>query len=166
TPGSSSRTYGTTSSPQGPGGTMHQHGRTGRLARAAARTPQRSRRLALLAALFLVAATLAGPAQAQSGGGEAVIEPGTLSGTVTGPGAEPLEGIWVVIESTRYAWESWWAETDADGAYEIEVPPGYYAVRFSPEPGSSELAAEFYDDTYGTPTPVQVVSGEATTGLD
>jgi hypothetical protein len=119
-------------------------------------------RTGLLAVVLLLLGVLVvpGPAQAEPGEGDAAL--GTIAGTVTDPGGDPLEGATVTIRS-----EDDWAETTTgeDGTYEMSVRAGHYPVEFIP-PEGTDLAAEFYDDTYGAPQPVQVVADTTTTGID
>lgn len=52
----------------------------------------------------------------------------TLIGTVTDDDGEPLRGLYVKV--VRAGAVVGWAETDANGHYEIPVPAGVYEVRF------------------------------------
>lgn len=94
--------------------------------------------------------------------------PGTITGTVTGPGATPVEDVQVVVTQPGPFGEGPFIEpvlTAADGTYEIEVAAGMYAVEFTP-PSGSTLAPEAWDDTYGTPDPVEVLPSTETSGID
>ncbi len=125
-----------------------------------ARTCRRSRarsRIAVVMVLVLVSAvSAAGPdAGAQVAEGD-----GSISGTVTDPDGDPVEGATVTA--------AWYlsAETDANGEYLIEsLPSGNFSVQFTPPPGS-DLAPELYDDSYTVPTPIRVTDGELTPGID
>ncbi len=53
--------------------------------------------------------------------------PRTISGTVLGPDASPVQGLWVGLSPTGlwpWQWETQWAYTGADGSFEIRLPEG------------------------------------------
>jgi hypothetical protein len=51
-----------------------------------------------------------------------------LTGTVTDEDGEPLRGLHVKVVQGEEVIA--WVETDCNGCYEIEVPPGNYDVKF------------------------------------
>jgi hypothetical protein len=113
--------------------------------------------------VVLVAALLVGvlaPSMSGAGATDRAAS-GTITGTVTDPGGDPIEGAMV----TSWYWDYESTYTGADGTYELTVSPGNLPVQFFP-PEGSDLAPEYYDDTYGTPTPVHVVSGAESAGID
>jgi hypothetical protein len=102
----------------------------------------RSSRAVLLGiGLFLLSLVASPPVHAQQWG--------TVEGTVTeaGDGA-PIPGVTVVVNGTDYG-----TATTADGAYELRVPAGRYALRFS-------------SVGYSTRVDSVVVRDDATTRLD
>jgi hypothetical protein len=86
---------------------------------------------------------------------------GSLSGTVTGPGAQPLAGICATVfphvgDPTPVV-----AITGADGSYTVPAAvPGSYQVEFSSGCGAVGYATATF------PSPVTVTTGTATTGID
>jgi hypothetical protein len=110
-------------------------------------------------ALLTPAAADAGPTGT---GGEGGATPeGTLSGTITDPEGDPVADAWVSAGSSNFVVE---VGTDEDGTYSISLPPGYYAVEVVPD--GTALAGEYYDDSYTSHTPVQVISDQETAGID
>jgi len=100
---------------------------------------------------------------------------GSISGTVhNGDGSVPLQGICVVVDmGNGGSLES--AATAADGTYTLSgLAPGPYVIRFdnhgdcgsTPNPGS--WVTQWYDDatSFGAATPVNVVAGANTPGID
>lgn len=68
---------------------------------------------------------------------------GTITGVVTGPSGEPLQGI-VVEAFPSFGAEAVFASTDASGAYVLTgIAPLPYAVRFSP-PETENLRVQYY----------------------
>jgi len=118
------------------------------------------RRAALVPALLLAVLVPATVATAQS---EAVDPPpmGTVSGTVTDPGGDPVEGVEVFVGY----WDGNSATTGADGTYEVLAPVGNNIVEFV-TPDDSPFASEYWDDSYGEPTPLRVEAGAEVTGID
>jgi protocatechuate 3,4-dioxygenase beta subunit len=119
------------------------------------------RRWGLVIALVVALATLP-----SADLGAAAPPPGTITGTITGPGGVPVEGATVVAYGSTYYEEGGnFDETAADGTYEITVRAGNYAVEVVP-PADSDLAPERWDDSYGRPTPVAVAAGAETADID
>ncbi len=91
---------------------------------------------------------------------------GDISGTVTDPDGEPVEGVTVVVRNLQYGFVNS-AETDVDGAYTVTgLDPGDYKVHF--QGGELGLLDEYYDDAmlFSTAEVVTVGSGAAVTGID
>jgi hypothetical protein len=116
------------------------------------------RRRAVVVVLALLFAVAGSPAGAQPGGG-------TVSGTVTGPDGEALEGVCIEVYDDEYRT----AQTGADGRYRIDDVAGEVLVAFNscPEPLPG-YAIEFYDDTAGFSDADYVVvqEGQQVTGVD
>ena len=94
---------------------------------------------------------------------------GHVSGTVTNAGGEGVHNVYV--QAYRNDGQRWrylsYATTDATGAYDVgQLPGGEYRVEFSP--WRSHYAGEWYEDarTADEATPVTVVPGETTAGID
>ena len=108
-----------------------------------------------------VAGGVAALAQADA----ALVDDGSIAGTVTDEAASPIAG----VEVTACQFGSGTcggALTGMDGSYQINgLPPGDYQVLFDPP---SPYAPEYFDDAnYGLPaTPVAVSSGAVTSGID
>jgi carboxypeptidase family protein len=95
----------------------------------------------------------------------AVAATGSLSGTVTDAGAEPIEGVEVCVE--RGEEETYLCGfTETDGTYFIGgLQPGEYLVSFW---GGNKYEYEYYDgaSSRAEATLVEVLSGAETTGID
>ncbi len=101
----------------------------------------------------------------------------SLTGTVTGPGGEPAEGVlvtayWPYIESYI---ELDWALTEADGTYLLhDLATGSYAIEFyafAPTSAGADTpyyVTEYYDNktSLGTATLVSTTIGSVTTAID
>jgi len=99
--------------------------------------------------------------QVTSGIGGTLKPDGSLSGTVTGPGAQPLAGICATLYPQAGDTIPIVAITTADGNYSVPAAvPGRYKIEFSAGCGASGYATAWY------PSPVTVRSGAATTGID
>jgi hypothetical protein len=99
--------------------------------------------------------------QVTSGIGGTLKPDGSLSGTVTGPGAKPLAGICATVYPHVGDITPIVAITGADGSYTIpEAVPGSYKVEFSSGCGTTGYATAWYA------SPVIVKTGIATTGID
>lgn len=105
-------------------------------------------------------------------GKDAELAPGGhITGTVTGLGGGPLEGIDVDV----YAWDSeekyWdWAGstwTDEDGTYDVAgLPTGRYRIGFYDE--YDDYVGEYWDDaaSWGAATDIDVTAGQTAGGKD
>jgi carboxypeptidase family protein len=99
--------------------------------------------------------------QVTSGIGGTLKPDGTLSGTVTGPGAQPLAGICVTVFPHAGDPTPVVAITGANGGYTVPTAvPGSYQVEFSSGCGATGYATAQY------PSAVTVKSGTATSGID
>jgi len=90
---------------------------------------------------------------------------GTISGTVTAPGAVPLNQVEVTAYTT-YGDRGGYAYSDASGNYQITgLIAGSYVVQFKPSAG---YAAEWYNNqpTALTGVPVAVSTGGTTSGIN
>jgi hypothetical protein len=98
---------------------------------------------------------------------------GRITGTVTGPGATPLEGIHVTAyrqefddeEDYFYEFDDTW--TDSDGTYDLgSLPDGTYRVGFFDH--YTGYLAEYWHDTteWVDATNIEVVAGEVLSGTD
>jgi 5-hydroxyisourate hydrolase-like protein (transthyretin family) len=90
----------------------------------------------------------------------------TISGTVTGPGAIPLNNVQVTAYTT-YGNSGGSVYTNASGNYQVSgLLAGTYIVQF--KAGSGAYAAEWYDDQASplSATPVTVSDGGATSGIN
>lgn len=100
---------------------------------------------------------------ADTGGIDAALEvAGSISGTITGPEGEPVEG-WIDVyrQDASYAHGYWFA----GGLFEVNgLRAGDYRLQF----GSEQFVSEWYDDadSYETATPVTLTSGEHVAGLE
>ena len=95
-------------------------------------------------------------------------EGGTMSGTVTDAGGDPLEDICVGTWSDGVD-QGGNGQTDSAGEYLIEGLPtaNDYVVQFT-DCGTNNVVAEFYDDArlYGDASRVSVTQGAETAGVD
>ncbi|MDZ7733095.1 MAG: carboxypeptidase-like regulatory domain-containing protein [Acidimicrobiia bacterium] len=130
-----------------------------------------TRSLALVAALALLFALLPGSAQAETATTVTPVPPGpgpyppagdaSVSGTVTDPAGDPVDGVQVTRPAPTAA-----PPYVADGTYTVEgLVEGYYTVGFLTPDGSS-LASEVDDDGSSSGTPVMVVADSETSGID
>ena len=97
-------------------------------------------------------------------GGVADAAPGTISGTVTDEGGEPLADVIVTAYGASGGYGgSVIDQTDAEGVFQLTVGAGDHQLFFS----RSGYVSEYYDDvtTGGTVIPVTVPSGGAVSGL-
>jgi protocatechuate 3,4-dioxygenase beta subunit len=83
---------------------------------------------------------------------DAELEPGgAVSGVVTDPQGDPVEGVEIEVGSWSVFGFSTFgssAETDADGTYVADgLPPGYYRIQAFPPTGSG-LTPQYYDGQY------------------
>lgn len=88
---------------------------------------------------------------------------GSIAGTITGPGAAPVEDAFVRVLSGTEQVSS--TSTAADGTYQVDsVPPGSYTVAIEKQ----GLITEWYDNqpTQATAAAVSVGDGQAVTGID
>ena len=107
-----------------------------------------------------------------------LVELGSVTGTVTGPGGIPLPNIPVQVllggTFNSYGVGYGYAETDANGDYEVTgVRPGESLVLFGEAfgwygNGAAEYRSEWWNDTLNpaAANDVVVASGTATTGVD
>lgn len=89
---------------------------------------------------------------------------GTVSGTVVDAADQPVADVEVVVVSDD-GWAGTQGFTAADGTYTLTVPAGNLAVEFIPPPGST-LAPQYWDASYGAPTPLPVHPDEHVAGID
>jgi hypothetical protein len=100
-------------------------------------SPYARRLLVVLAAVAALVLGLVTPARAADG---------HVVGTVTGPGAVPIEDVWVDLYDPDDLAFIGGDVTNAQGNYDIVVPPGSYLVVFFPVDGNYE--PELYDDIH------------------
>lgn len=92
------------------------------------------------------------------------LTPGTVAGTVTGPGG-PVEGVEVSVHAAGTEGEVASATTGGDGTYSVELVPGTYRLRFS-DPSGVHLD-EWHQDAAGHGSGADVtVTKEQTTSVD
>jgi hypothetical protein len=118
-------------------------------------SPHARRLLVVLAAVAALVLGLVTPAHAANG---------HIVGTVTGVGAVPLADVFVdvyAIDDLDYLGGD---VTDAQGQYDVAMPPGTYLLVFWPDDG--EYEPELYDDIHDfdveAATPVVVTDGGST----
>jgi 5-hydroxyisourate hydrolase-like protein (transthyretin family) len=104
---------------------------------------------------------------------EALVKPGSISGTVTyGPSGAPLQGVMVdILDAGGNVVAE--AITGSDGSYILRgLLPGTYKVKFSPGGagvgGRSNLGFQYYNGktTLASATAVSVASGASVTGIN
>ena len=128
------------------------------------RMPSLRGRAPVTVALLLLTGLLAvfGPTPSA----QAVINPGSIAGTVTDAEGDPLPGITVSV--LRYSQVVGQDQTDATGGFQLDnlaADPYGYIVRFT-DP-SAEYATEWYDDQIAANmTPVPVTPFATTFGVD
>ncbi len=77
--------------------------------------------------------------------GTATAPAGLITGRVTGPGGQPLQGISVVAALAGNDTQLTQGATDADGNYALVVAPGSYDIAFNAlDPVNSDYAAQVY----------------------
>lgn len=100
---------------------------------------------------------------------------GVVAGTVTDSGGHPVSGVRVFLAPPGGGGQAGFARTAADGRYQVfGVTPGQYQVCYyvsdATHGGDSQTGYlnQCYDGvaTGGTPTPVTVTAGQATTAID
>lgn len=92
---------------------------------------------------------------------------GSISGKVTDADGHPVAGIIVTSDTNP-------VRTAADGTYTlVDLPPGQHTVCFESAPSDTPSNSTGYQfrcyhdaDLFGSPTPVTVVAGQTTTGID
>ena len=93
----------------------------------------------------------------------ALVDGGSISGTVTGPEG-PVDGLFVQVTDGALSWS---AASALDGTYTVTgLPEGSYVVQF--DAGDLGLVTEYYDDVLDADdaTPVVVGVGEDRAGID
>ncbi|HXB48931.1 MAG TPA: carboxypeptidase-like regulatory domain-containing protein [Streptosporangiaceae bacterium] len=111
----------------------------------------------------------AGPDSAVAGVDATLQQDGQITGTVDGPGAQPLGGICVTAQPTTAGVAPVVAVTTSTGSYAIDsLLPGSYRVTFSAACGITGYATQWYDDAPSAAgaTPVPVSAGKATVSID
>lgn len=118
--------------------------------------------------LPLAAATLLGGSLAVAGSAPATAapEPGKLAvtGTMTGPDGEPLDGTLGVSRRVNGSWYSHQSVLIDDGAIAVALVPGEYRLAFSEAGG--RYAMEYYADTTNWNTATSVVVADAPVVLE
>lgn len=129
----------------------------------------RDRRLlgSIVLLLSLVLGSL-GPSPASARPQAAAVEPGRITGTVTGPGGVPLEAAFVSAYQVDCVdgCASYAASTGVDGAYELnDVQPGTYYLLLQKGFG---YIAEYYDNVLEqrSATDVVVAAGSTVAGVN
>ena len=127
------------------------------------RMPSLPGRAPVTATLLLLTGLLAvfGPTPSA----QAVINPGSIAGTVTDVEGDPLPGI--TVSALRYGQVVGQDQTDATGVFQLDnlAADPYYIVRFT-DP-SAKYATEWYDDQIAANmTPVPVTPFATTFGVD
>jgi hypothetical protein len=111
----------------------------------------------------------AGPDSAVTGVDATLQQDGQITGTVDGPGAQPVGGICVTAQQTTARAAPVVAVTTSTGSYSIDsLRPGSYRVKFSAGCGISGYATQWYDNSPSAAgaTPVPVAAGKATVSID
>ena len=102
-----------------------------------------------------------------SGVKAAMVQGGTISGTVTNASSTALEG--VCVEASLAGGSTTGSSTASDGTYSIQgLTPGSYTVEFDPCESGSTYAPQWYDDatSESAATPVVVSAGGTTADID
>lgn len=95
-----------------------------------------------------------------------------ISGTVTGPAAEAVEGICVMaFEWNEEDWDWYYANetrTEADGSYGLDLYPARFIVEFRNCTGDGNYIGEWYDDVQSPyeATVLSIDEGEHREGID
>jgi hypothetical protein len=93
---------------------------------------------------------------------------GQITGTVDGPGSQPLAGICVTAQPVKAGTSPVLAVTTSTGSYSIgSLVPGSYRVKFSAGCGTTGYATQWFRDATSAAqaTPVTVTPGEPTNGI-
>ena len=88
-----------------------------------------------------------------------------ITGTVTDPFGDPVEGATVCAQPYTSGGQNWWCDTTGpDGTYSIAVEPGYARVQAS---GGGYLT-EYYDNAYdgNWASPVGAIDGQTVSNID
>jgi protocatechuate 3,4-dioxygenase beta subunit len=101
--------------------------------------------------------------------GELSTAGGSISGHVTDALGAPIAGLTVLAQDPAIPASLSSAVTNQNGDYVIDrLPAGPAKVHFNADPAFLNFISEYYNDqgTHGAATPVAVVAGEATTGIN
>jgi hypothetical protein len=106
-------------------------------------------------------------AEGRTGVDASLSRPGSISGTVTGPGGDPLTGICVETVSLGDGSPAYSTTTDGSGAYTLDgVRPRAYKLEFRDCDHLGPYATEYWNDraSAAAADPITVGDGEAVTG--
>jgi hypothetical protein len=119
--------------------------------------------------------TTADPVSVVAGGtvtsvdGELAVTGGSIAGRVTDALGAPIAGLTVLAQDAAIPAVLSSAVTDQNGDYSItRLPSGQAKVLFNADAAFFNYVTEYYNDqgSHGAATPVTVVAGEATTGIN